>query len=151
GIGGMFKTPLVLILADQADELTPEAMRRARIDEGIPRSRLRRKLVEVLRRYVAISGSGEVVSGEVPEVVGGLPIMPDGTVGSASGDLGHPAAAALFGQLARRWSTGTLVLERDRTEIRIYFQRGNIVDASSNLPALDLETLVRQNRLVADS
>jgi CheY-like chemotaxis protein len=152
GIGGMFKTPLVLILADQADELTPEAMRRARIDEAIARAGLRRKFLEVLRRYVPISGAGEVVSGlDVPEVVGGLPIMPDGTVGSASGEIGHPSAAALLGQLARRWSTGTLVFERDRHEIRIYLHRGNIVDASSNLPGLDLESLVRSNRLVSES
>jgi DNA-binding response OmpR family regulator len=150
GIGGMFKTPLVLILAEGAEDLSPEAMRRSRVDEAISRPRLRQRLLEMLRRHLPTSGSGDLGLGaEASEQVGGLPLAPDGTVASASGDLVQLSAAALLGQLACRWSSGTLALEAERTDIRVYLHRGNIVDASNNIPGLSLDALLVQNRLVS--
>jgi CheY-like chemotaxis protein len=150
GIGGMFNTPLVLVLPDGAEKLTPEAMRKARVDEGVPRSVLRRRLLEILRRYVPVSG-GPAEPGEGPEFVRGLPLASDGTGASASGDLAQMPTAFVLGQLACRWSTGTLVLEKDGVEIRVYLQRGSIVDAASNVSGLDLASLLAQTRLVGEA
>jgi CheY-like chemotaxis protein len=152
GIGGMFKTPLILILPEGAEELGSEVLRRVRVTEAMTRVRLRQRLLEVLRRHIPSSGSsGQALSLDVTELAAGLPLAPDGTVASASGDLRQLSTGAVLGQLACRWSTGTLALERGQHDIRVYLHRGAIVDASTNIPGLTLETLLVQNRLISEA